>query len=115
MKWLRELVVLSLLLAAGTWFIGWWMVPVVGGAYGVWAASRRLTLITVALAAVLAWGALLAFAASAGSMGRLLQVLGGVFRVPGGALMVLSLAYAALLAVSAAALTRGLRRLAIPD
>jgi len=80
MKWLMHLVILTLLLAGGTWVAGWWMVPALGAAYGAWAANQRLTLITATLAGVLAWGALLA--------------------------------YAALLAVSAAALTRGVRRLA---
>ena len=111
MRWLTQLLIVSLAFGAGTWFAGWWMVPVLGAAYGVWAANRRLTLITATLAAALAWGVLLAFDASAGPMGRLLQVLGALFRMPGAALVVLTLAYAALLAVSSAALTRGLRRL----
>ena len=112
MKWLTQLVIVSVLFAAGTWFAGGWMVPVLGAAYGVWAAHQRLTLITAALSGAFAWGALLAYDASAGPMGRLLQVIGALFRVPGAALVVLTLAYAALLAVSAAALTRGVRRLA---
>ena len=111
MKWLTQLVIVSVLFAAGTWFAGWWMVPVLGAAYGVWAAHQRLTLITAALSGAFAWGALLAYDASAGPMGRLLQVIGALFRVPGAALVVLTLAYAALLAVSAAALARGMRRL----
>ena len=114
MKWLRQLIALTVLFAAGTWFVGWWMIPVLGAAYGAWAANQRLTLITTTLAATLAWGGLLAYDAAAGPMGRLLDVLGALFRVPGAALLVLTLAYAALLAASAAALTRGLRRLATP-
>ncbi len=112
MKWLMQLLVLSLLFAAGTWLAGWWMIPVLGAAYGAWAANQRLALITATLAATLAWGVLLAYNAAAGPMGRLLEVLGALFRVPGAALVVLTLAYAALLAVSSAALARGLRRLA---
>jgi hypothetical protein len=114
MKWLRQLIVVSVLFATLTWFVGWWMVPVIGAAYGAWAFDRRLTLVTATLAAVIGWGALLVYDASAGPVGRLLQVLGALFRVPGAALVVLTLAYAGLLAVSAAALTRGLRRLASP-
>lgn len=114
MKWLIQLIIVSVLIATLTWFAGWWMVPVIGAAYGAWAVHRRLTLVTAALAAVLGWGALLAYDASAGPLGRLLQVLGALFRLPGAALVVLTLAYAALLAVSAAALARGLRRLVTP-
>ena len=115
MKWLLQLVILSALFATLTWFVGWWMVPATGALYGAWAARQRLTLITATLAGVLAWGALLAYDASTGPLGRLLQVLSSLFRVPGAALIVLTLAYAALLAVSAAAFTRGLRRLMLPQ
>ena len=111
MKWLTQLLIVSVLIATLTWFAGWWMVPVVGAAYGAWAFDRRLTLVTATLAAVIGWGALLLVDAAAGPVGRLLQVFGALFRVPGGGLVVLTLAYAALLAVSAAALARGLRRL----
>jgi hypothetical protein len=114
MKWLIQLIVVSVLMATLTWFAGWWMVPVIGAAYGAWAARQRLTLVTATLSAVLGWGALLAYDASAGPLGRLLQVLGALFRLPGAALVVLTLAYAALLAVSAAALARSLRRLVMP-
>ncbi|HEY5490315.1 MAG TPA: hypothetical protein VIK25_03890 [Gemmatimonadaceae bacterium] len=114
MKWLIQLIVVSVLMATLTWFAGWWMVPVIGAAYGAWAARQRLTLVTATLSAVLGWGALLAYDASAGPLGRLLQVLGALFRLPGAALIVLTLAYAALLAVSAAALARSLRRLVMP-
>ena len=114
MKWLIQLIVVSVLMATLTWFAAWWTVPVVGAAYGAWAANRRLTLFTAMLAAVLGWGALLVYDASAGPVGRLLQVLGALFGVPGAALVVLTLVYAALLAVSAAALARGLRRLVMP-
>lgn len=112
MKWLAQLIVLSGLFAALTWVAGWWMVPVLGAAHGAWAAHRRLTLVTAALSAVLGWGTLLAYDASVGPMGRLLHVLGALFHMPGAALVVLTLSYAALLAVSAAGLTRGLRRFA---
>jgi hypothetical protein len=114
MKWLIQLIVVSVLMATLTWFAGWWTVPVIGAAYGAWAARERLTLVTATLAAVLGWGALLAYDASAGPLGRLLQVLGTLFGLPGAALVVLTLAYAALLAVSAAALARSLRRLVRP-
>lgn len=114
MKWLRELIVVSVLMATLTWIAGWWMVPVIGAAYGAWAAHRQLTLVTATLAAVLGWSALLVYDASAGPVGQLLHVLGALFRVPGAALVMLALAYAALLAASAAALARGLRRLASP-
>ena len=112
MKWLMQLFILSVVFAAGTWFGGWWLVPVIGGLFGAWAASQRLVLITATLAGAMSWGALLAYDASAGPLGQLLHLFGAILHVPGSALVVLAIAFASLLAVSAAAFTRGVRLLA---
>jgi hypothetical protein len=114
MKWFPTLIGLALLMAAGTWFGGWPLVAVVAAGWGVGAAGRRTAVFTAALAAALAWGALLAYDASAGPLGRLVQLFGPMFHLPGGMIVVLTLAYAALLAASASALTRGIRRLMSP-
>lgn len=114
MKWLVQLVVLSLLVAAGTWFGGWWMVAVVGAAYGAWGARQRVTVVTAMLGGLLGWGALLAWDASVGPVDRLMEIFRALFFPFGGMLVVLTLAYAALLCAAAAALARGLRRLASP-
>lgn len=114
MKWLGQLVALSLLLAAGTWFAGWWMVPIVSAVYGAWEARARLVVITATLAGAGGWGALLAYDAAAGPVGRLMDVSRALFHLPGSALVVLTLAYAALLGGSAAATARGVRRLVAP-
>jgi hypothetical protein len=114
MKWITQLVALSLVLVLGTWLGGWWMVPAIAAAYGAWDARQRLTLITALVAGVASWAALLAWTASTGPMGRLLAVLARLFRMPGGAIVVLTLAYGGLLAVTAAAVARGLRRMILP-
>lgn len=115
MKWLTELLLLSAAMAVGTWLGAWWMVPLIGALYGVVAANRRLTVVTSMLAGTLGWAMLLGYDASVGPLGRLLQTMGALFRVPGGALVVLTLAYSALLAATAAATTRGLRRAIAPQ
>ncbi len=115
MKWTQQFVALSLAFALGTWFGGWWMVPVIGALYGAWGMRQRVTIVTALLASVAAWGALLALAAMAGPMARLLAVLGGILHMPGAALIVLTLAYGGLLAVTSAVVARGLRRLATPE
>jgi hypothetical protein len=114
MKWIAQFVALTLLMAAGTWWGGWWMVPVAAAAYGAWAARQRATVLTALLAGAGAWGALLAYSASVGPVGRLTHLFGATFRMSGGTLIVLAIAYAALLAASAAALARGVRRLMTP-
>lgn len=114
MRWSMHLVGLTLAIAAGTWIGGWWMVPVVAGAYGAWGARRRAAVLTAMLAGGGAWGLLLAYDASVGPVVRLTQLFGTMFRMSGMTLVILTVAYAALLAVSAAAFARGVRRLMAP-
>jgi len=114
MKWLMQLVALALLLACGTWFGGWWLVPVTAALYGAWAFRQRSAVLTAGFAGALAWGALLLVDAAQGPMGRLLDIFHGLFRVSGGMIAFMTMAYAALLGASAAALARTLRRLAAP-
>lgn len=114
MKWLMQLVGLTLVIAAGTWIGGWWTVPVIAGVYGAWGARQPAAVLTALLAGAGAWSLLLAFNASVGPVGRLTQLFGTMFRMSGMTLVILTVAYAALLAVSAAAFARGVRRLLAP-
>lgn len=114
MRWSMHLVGLTLAIAAGTCIGGWWMVPVVAGAYGAWGARRPAAVLTAMLAGGGAWGLLLAYDASVGPVVRLTQLFGTMFRMSGMTLVILTVAYAALLAVSAAAFARGVRRLMAP-
>ncbi len=114
MKWIMHLVALSAVIAALTWWVGWWMVPVVAAAYGGWGARQRAAVLTAMIAGACAWGALLAYDAWVGPVGHLSQLFGTMFRMSGVTLVVLTVAYAALLAASAAALARGARRLMSP-
>ena len=114
MRWITHVVGLTLAIAAGTWIGGWWMVPVIAGAYGAWGARHASSALTAMLAGGGAWGLLLAYDASVGPVLRLTHLFGTMFRMSGMTLVILTVAYAALLAVSAAAFARGLRRLATP-
>lgn len=114
MKWLMQLVALTLVIAAGTWIGGWWTVPVIAGAYGAWGARHHAAVLTAMLAGAAAWSLLLAYDASVGPVVRLTQLFGTMFRMSGITLVILTVAYAALLAVSAAAFARGVRRLLAP-
>jgi hypothetical protein len=114
MKWIAQLAALTLVTAAGTWWGAWWMVPLIAAVFGAWGAKQRTVVFTATLAGALAWGALLAYDASLGPVGRLTRVFGAMFRMSGGTLIVLTIAYAALLAAAAAVLARGVRRLMTP-
>lgn len=112
MKWFMQFLLLSALLATGTAVAGWWAMPVIGALYGTWGYRQRSTLMLAALAGAAAWGGLLAWTAATGEMTRLLGVMGAVFRVPGSAMVLMTIAFGGLLTSTAAAIARGMRQLA---
>jgi hypothetical protein len=98
-------------MAAFTWLLGWWGMLLAASLVGfvhfrVGGGGWR-----VALAGAAAWGALLLADVAAGSFGTVSRTLGGVLRVPGPALVLLTLVFPALLAWSAATLVAGARQL----
>jgi hypothetical protein len=105
------LLLLSGAMAALTWLLGWWGVLFAAAIVGYTFADRRGEGWRVALAAALAWGALLAVDAVAGPLGVVSAALGGVMRVPGVVLLLLTVAFPALLAWSAATVVAESRRL----
>ena len=95
---------------AGTAFVGWWAVPIVGAVYGLVATDGMPWLLT-SLAASTAWALLLLLAAATqGPVLELAGVVSGVFGLPGFAFIVLTLSFAALLAGSAGELAAVLGR-----
>lgn len=98
-------------IAALTWVIGW---------VGVLLAALIVGFVfhreggggwRIALAAALAWGALLVVDAVSGPFGALSAMLGGVLRLPGAVLVLLTLAFPAALAWSAATVVAEVRRM----
>lgn len=102
---LRTLLV-ALVVAASTWFLGWWSVPLIGVVYALLRAGQEHIVSEAAIGAMLGWAGLLGWQASNASFGRLSQAIGGVFPVPTPVLMLVSVVFAGLLAGSAARLTR---------
>jgi len=92
----------ALAIAATTWIVGWWGVAVVGLVAGALLWRRRAIVWSIALAASVAWGALLLLDASSARFGALASSLAGVMRVPAPAIVIVTLLFAALLAWSAA-------------
>jgi hypothetical protein len=101
-RWLA----LTACFAAATIVAGWWGIPMVGLAAGVWAARHgsRLTgtASVAAVSAVSAWAGLLAWTAMRGPLSTLIATLGQLVGVPGSMLILLALCFAAILAWSAA-------------
>lgn len=109
---MRSIVLFVLAVAAmalGTWYIGWWTVPVVGALWAFVAATDRTLPLQAALAGVNAWGILLALRMPGGGVERVADSVGALLSIGGAALIALTLLYPALLAASAATLVRALR------
>jgi hypothetical protein len=98
---------LVLAVALGTYAFGWAAPAVLGAA---WAAVRRddaFVPLLASLSGMLGWGALLGVQAFAGPVARVAEVVGAAMQVGAGPLLVLTLAFPALLAGAAAGLVRG--------
>lgn len=96
-------------MALGTWYVGWWTVPLVGAIWAYVAAADRTLALQAALAGVNAWGILLAMRMPGGGVERVAESVGELLGIGGAALIALTLLYPALLAASAATLVRALR------
>jgi hypothetical protein len=101
---------LALSYGIGTWILGWWAIPLFSLAAALAARGVRYQALTSAGAATLAWGAILAWNGIRGDVWSFASIAGGTMGVSGPILVLLTLAFPALLAWSAAAATRLLPR-----
>ena len=104
-----RIIVLAAAFAFLTWWLGWWTVPLLAGGWGVLARRRRGAVLLAALAAALGWAILLAWTTAHGPIGELARRLGALMGLPPAILVMLTLAFPALLAGSAARVGRGVR------
>ena len=102
----------SLAVAVLTWLLGWWGVVVAALIAGAVLWQRRSAPWLVALAAVVAWAALIVVDTFGGRFSVLARSLAGVMRAPSAALLVVTLLFGALLAWSAAVVGSEIGRLA---
>jgi hypothetical protein len=89
-------------MAALTWLLGWWGVLVAALVIGFVFRAEGGGGWRIAVAAALAWAALLAIDAASGPIGLVGQRLGGVIRVPAVVLVLVTVLFPAMLAWSAA-------------
>lgn len=97
------------IMAALTWLVGWWGVVLAAVVVGLLLRQDGGGW-RVALAAAAAWGALLLADATVGPFRAVAGALAGVLRVPAPVLVLLTLAFPALVAWSAATLAAGARQ-----
>lgn len=98
-------------MAVLTWLIGWWAVPLVAAFVGGTLYVREGVAWRMALAAAIAWALLLMVNATTGRLSVAATTLGGVLRVPGVVLVLITLAFPALLGWSAATVAIAVRRI----
>lgn len=98
------LIVTAMAAALLTWVVGWWGVVVAALVAGAALSHRRGVAWLVALAAVMAWCALILGNAVGGRFAVLASSIAGVMRVPSMLLIVVTLLFGALLAWSGAVL-----------
>ena len=104
---LIKVLVVAVAMAAGTWFVGWYMVPCIAAVYAVLVRNRSAS-VQAMIGAVLAWGALLARVSVKPAFTTLLARLGVLFGMQGAIVVVLALVFAAALAWAAARVVSGL-------
>ena len=93
---------------------GWLAVPVTAAVWSTLASAEQRRELRLAVAAAASWALLLAWTSAGGGTGKLLSLLGEIFRVPGWVFVLFTLAVPALLAWSAAVVTGAVSR-AIAD
>jgi hypothetical protein len=105
MRSFLAVLLLAAAFAIATVVLGWWSVPIVAAAGAVVRRGIPRTVWMAALAAALAWAALLAWLAARGPLGVLATQLAGVMTLPAVVLPLVTVIFPALLAWSAAQLT----------
>jgi hypothetical protein len=99
---------LALSFGIGTWVLGWWAIPLFAAMAAVLARDVARQAIAAALAGAVAWGALLAWSGVQGSVWSFARIAGGAMGVSGVLLILMTLAFPAALAWTAASVTQQL-------
>ena len=110
MRFLLRVVLLALSFAIGTWILGWWAVPLFAAVSGMLARHVPGQAAAAAVAGAVAWGALLAWSATQGSVWSFSRTAGGAMGISGPLLILMTLAFPAVLAWIAAALAQLIAR-----
>ena len=99
---LLQILILSVAFSVTTLALGWLAVPALGLLWGVVARHEERPALVAMLAAGLGWGWLLGWDAIVGETAELTRRVAGVMGVPGGAFVLLTLAFPTVTAWGAA-------------
>lgn len=103
-----DVAILAAAFAAGTWFFGWWAVPVLALAWGWRVGPTRWPAMRAAVAAAAAWCGLLAYDHLKGPAWRLARLLSSVMHLPALVLLGATVGFVFVLAWSAATVGAGI-------
>ena len=103
------LLLLPCAMALGTAALGWWTVPVLGLAYGVWRGPEHAAAVAGG-SALLGWSALMVWNWMEGPLAELSESLGAILGLPGWALLLATGLFPAALASTAAVVGAAIRR-----
>ena len=110
MRFALRVALLALAFAIGTSILGWWAIPVFSAVAAVFARSVRHQGRAAALAAAIAWAALLGWSAGQGSVWAFSRLAGGAMGVSGFTLILLTIVFPAALAWATTAVTQPIAR-----
>lgn len=99
-----RIVALACVVAAATWIVGWWSVPLCGAGFAVLQRGTDHVVRDASLAAMLAWTGLLAYQVMHPAFGRLAASAGAAIPLPTPLLLLVAVLFAGALAGSAARL-----------
>jgi hypothetical protein len=97
-----DILVLGAAFALGTFYVGWWAIPIIALAWGWIVGPGRRPATRAAMGAAIAWMGFLAHDAVRGPAGRLVRTLGALFHLPGVVLLIVTVLFAMVLAWGAA-------------
>ena len=110
MKAALGIVMLSAAFALGTMAVGWWAVPVIGGAWGFAAAPDKKPARVAAASALIGWTVLYAFTATQGPALAVAAAVGTIMQLGTAGFFALLLLFPVALAASAAGVTSAIRK-----
>jgi hypothetical protein len=106
MRFTLRVALLALSFGIGTLILGWWAIPLLSLIAAILARGVRYQALASAVAGAAAWGALLVWNAIQGDVWSFASIAGGTMAVSGLLLVLMTLAFPAALAWSAAAIPR---------
>lgn len=110
MRFALRVALLALSFGIGTWILGWWAIPLFAAMAAVMARDVPRQAVAAGIAGAVSWGTLLAWSATQGSIWSFARLAGGAMGVSGLVLILMALAFPAVLAWSATVITRFVAR-----